>query len=901
MSSSNPNQWNFTDDQGSFEMENPLDGSYLYLPLVNQAGMFSSVTPTFNGDAKADQNSFLLLPTSVEDLHNSRSARNFWVLVDGKVWSVTGGSAQQTADRFLNNEEKTRLKAGLLWQQVTRFHADSGLVAEVTSFVPMTQDKVELMRVVLTNSGDKAVRLVPTAAIPIYGRSADNLRDHHHVTSLLHRTSCVDHGVVVKPTLSFDERGHTHNELRYVVLGAEGDGSDPEGFFPLVEEFIGEGGSLDWPKAVVTNRKPAHSIGEVDAGYASLGGLRFKDLTLEPGKSVTYVLALAILAPEQQVEKLVKEYCSAAGFEKQLQTVKAFWHEKNNLLDFKTSDARLNGWLKWVGIQPILRRWMGNSFLPYHDYGRGGRGWRDLWQDALALLLTEPQDVAGMLLNNFAGVRMDGSNATIIGNRPGEFKADRNNIPRVWMDHGAWPLLTVAQYIDLSGDLDFLLREQTYFKDHLSHRCKQIDPAWKTGSETVLKTAAGQVAKGSLLEHLLVQHLTAWFNVGDHNLLRLEGADWNDALDMAAEKGESVAFSALYAANLRTLSGLCLALASRGVNELTLAKELLHLLRFSLAERVSPQAKQEHLKTYFNSVASSVSGEKEKVSTKELADNLQSMAEALADVIRCQEWVTDNKGNGWFNGYYDNSGHQVDGVGANGVRMTLTGQVFVLMGEVASDEQSVSIVKAADQYLYEDLFKGYRLNNYFGEGTQNLGRAFGFGFGHKENGAMFSHMAVMYANALYKRGLFTEGWKVLSGMYHQSQNFESSHMYPGLPEYFNSRGRGMYPYLTGSASWYLLTLLTEVYGIKGRLGDLVLAPRLNADLGKQVSVGICFAGKNLQIEIQNPQLLSGKDCLVKQVEINGFVRSVFANEVVFNRDEVLTWPVETKLTLTIGR
>ena len=77
--------------------------------------------------------------------------------------------------------------------------------------------------------------------------------------------------------------------------------------------------------------------------------------------------------------------------------------------------------------------------------------------------------------DNFAGVRIDGSNATIVGRQPGGFKADRNNIPRVCMDHGAWPLLTVKPYLDQTGDLGFLPREQTYFKDHVAHRCRQVD------------------------------------------------------------------------------------------------------------------------------------------------------------------------------------------------------------------------------------------------------------------------------------------------------------------------------------------------------------------------------------------------------------------------------------------
>lgn len=49
-----------------------------------------------------------------------------------------------------------------------------------------------------------------------------------------------------------------------------------------------------------------------------------------------------------------------------------------------------------------------------HDYGKGGRGWRDLWQDCLALLIMEPTDVRRMIVNNYGGVRIDGTNATIL-------------------------------------------------------------------------------------------------------------------------------------------------------------------------------------------------------------------------------------------------------------------------------------------------------------------------------------------------------------------------------------------------------------------------------------------------------------------------------------------------------
>jgi cellobiose phosphorylase len=538
------NGWFFVDGESTFQLPNPQHTSYLYFPLINEAGMISSITPTLNGDLKIDQNKFLLLPTSVEDLHNSRSVRNFWLRINNdQVWSVAGNCLHRTTDKFADIAEDVTLTAGLLWHKITREHKGLGLKSVITNFVPSGQDTVELMRVTVKNTGDRKITLMPTAAIPIYGRSADNLRDHRHVTSLLHRTKCIDSGVVVRPTLSFDERGHIENETVYAVLGVEEDGTKPVGFFPDIESFIGEGGTLDWPQAITGDGTQPKPAGTVVKGYEALGGICFDEVVLPPNQEKSFILILSISQGEVDFESLLMRYGSDARFSAELEKTKKYWLGKLSALQFETNDSQFDNWLKWVTLQPILRREIGNSFLPYHDYGRGGRGWRDLWQDILALLLMDHEDVGDMLLGYFAGVRMDGSNATIIGVKTGEFKADRNNIPRVWMDHGLWPLLTTYLYINQSGNLDFLLREQTYFKDRLCFRARQQDSNWDPKNDTLVKNEVGEIYRGSVLEHMLVQHLTAFFNVGEHNNILLEDADWNDALDMANEKGESVDFS----------------------------------------------------------------------------------------------------------------------------------------------------------------------------------------------------------------------------------------------------------------------------------------------------------------------------------------------------------------------
>ena len=136
---------------------------------------------------------------------------------------------------------------------------------------------------------------------------------------------------------------------------------------------------------------------------------------------------------------------------------------------------------------------------------------------------------------------------------------------------------------------------------------------------------------------------------------------------------------------------------------------------------------------------------------------------------------------------------------------------------------------------------------------------FGFAYGEKENGAVFSHMTVMYANALYRRGFAREGYKALQTLADTALDFQTSRIFPGIPEYFNAGGRGMYHYLTGAASWYMLTVITEAFGVRGEKGDLAVAPKLmreQFDRSGTAAIELLFAGKSFRVTMVN---LTGKD------------------------------------------
>ncbi len=841
----------FLDENGTFSLKNPEAVSGLYFPLASEAGLKCAVAPDLAGDSKLDQESFLLEPVSIEDLRNSRSTRNFWCVTEKGCWSAAGVSAEQEAARFTPEQDESVLTAGFLWQSVRRTSKRYGLQAELISFVP-PDENVEILEVRITNRDTAPQNVTGIAAVPIYGRSADNLRDHRNVTSMLHRIQTTECGVQVKPTMSFDEKGHRENRRIYYVCGVSGNGGAPAGFYPTVQEFTGEGGTLLHPRAVYEG-KPARAAGAEINGREAMGGIRFPEVTLGPGEAAVYLVFLGITEDAGDIRRILTAYGTEDRVRAALERAKAYWQNQVNVR-YQTGSEDFDRLMRWVSLQPFLRRIYGCSFLPHHDYGRGGRGWRDLWQDCLSLLLMDPGGVGEMIRANFGGVRMDGTNATIIGEGLGNFIADRNGIARVWMDHALWPLMTARLYIDQTGDLEILRAEVPYFKDPQAMRGTEIDEEWGAAYGSQQRTASGELYTGSILEHLLIQHLTAFYEVGEHNIFRLRGADWNDALDMAPERGESVAFTCAYAGNLRDLAELLRLLEERDPGGMAeLAEELAVLLEPGADCYGSISKKQEILSRYAAKCRHSVTGMRVQVPLSALAKNLTEKADWLMDHIRRQEWITDGE-DGWFNSYYDNHGRPLEGVTEAGPHMMLTGQVFAIMSGTASEDQVQAITRSADRYLYQKEVGGYRLNTDFHELKFDMGRMFGFAYGEKENGAVFSHMTVMYANALYRRGFVREGYKALQTLADAALNFETSRIYPGIPEYFNAEGRGMYHYLTGAASWYLLTVITQGFGVRGENGSLVIAPKLvREQFGETGTAALTlpFADRAFQITLIN--------------------------------------------------
>ena len=871
--------WKFSkENDGSFYVENANHLPVLYFPLMNTAGMKSYVTPELKGDVCKDFHHYLTTPTVTEEIHRTLSSRNFWIKVkDKNPWSATGQSVFQKTHKWNGSNDTYSLSVKIGAFTTIRKQPETQLETTITTFIPEGDDFVELLKISVCNRGEHAQTFNSYYSLPLFGRSADNVRDHRQVTTMFQENFIEDYGVRIKPKIMHDENSHSINHTNYVVLGFDENAAKPENIWVRLHDFIGQSGSLDNPEAIFKNLTPPDlSDSELHAKEA-IAGLKFKERTLQPGEKFEYTILHGITDDLADLNTWKKNYSEVKKVDKILKETLYFWNKKLSSVEVKTGNTHFENWVKWIEYQVKCRQIFGNSFLPDYGYGRGGRGWRDLWQDLLSIFLVDPKSAHEEIVNCFKGIRVDGSNATIIGEHPGEFRADRNNIPRTWSDHGAWPVFVLNFYINQTGDFDILYKEITYWKDKFIDRSKRIDETWESSQGHFQRKADGKTYTASIFEHLLIQQLTAFYNVNNQNVLLLEGADWNDTYDMARENGGSVCFYNFYANNFIVLTEILKEIKATGVTSMPLLEEIIILLDYLPGQyRIDyqdPKAKREHLKQYFESVEHTVSGQKSAVLIDDLIIDLENKSKHISTHILENEIVKTKEGDRFFNGHYDNLENKIGGEKKHGLMMDLTSQVIPIICNIADKEMSAEVYESIKKILKDENSPGIRLTSEFKNIDLNVGRITGFVYGYKEHGSKWVQQNIMLAYGLYKQGLVEQGNEIMLEVYDISNHKTSAQTFPGIPSYFDNQNKGAYAYLTGSSSWFLLTLITEIFGVKGLYGHLHLEPKLSLNYFNDddacAVISTNFSGYKVKVTYVNEKRLEYGKYDIKEVKING--------------------------------
>ncbi len=872
--------WQFTEkDDASFILKNPIKNSRMYLPLCNNK-LKSYLTPEMKGDILLNFYKYLTIPKSTEDLHHSKDGRNFWLNIKDKgVWSCTGVSAENNLRTAMRTDtDEVEIEAGIGWIKTKRINTEYKVKSEMTVFIPSNDDPVELIKLEVTNFGNELIELNSSYAVALYGRTTENLRDHRDVSTLCNRLVPNKYGIILHPIMIHDERRAYQNPTRYCVLGYEGDGTRAAGGFGRMYDYIGENGSMEAPEAVYTN-KPSQKFEEMNlTGEEAVGAIKFDNVRIDPGETHSFIIIEGITEEEHLIEDWVKKYNTSVKFDLTLSETKKFWQDYVDSVKFEFPDKELNKFLKWVNFQPFLRKVFGSSYLPDYGYGTGKRYWRELWQDLLAIIIADPYGTKKDIMNNYNGVKLDGSNATLVGDNPGEF-AHRSGLGRTWSDHGVWPYFTTRLYMDLTGDLDILFEKAFYFKDHITRRGKGTDRSWTADYGLKQKTNSDVVYMGTVLEHLLVQNLTSFYNVGVHNITLLEAGDWDDTMDMARENGETVQFSAFYAANLLGICECLEKLVRSGVKTIEVYEEMLTLFDTLPGQNKIDygdyRQKQGRLQHYYDILDKGLTGNLAELDIQQAIADLKAKAEFAIKLVNEQEYITVDDKFSFYNAYYTDTMERLGGVNASGgINISLTPQAYLMVLGLTGQKRAREIHQSINKFLRND-FGGYILrSDHKDYGLIDImGRGFGLAFKTRENGGQYNHMAVKYMNGLYTNDLVKEGYEVFSTITGFCMNSEVSRIFPGVPASIDSKSaRGSYNYLTGSGSWLIFSIITEMFGVKPNLGDLNIYPKLVRDQfksEKEIKINFIYLEKKITLAIKNQDGLDWGEYKLGRVLFNG--------------------------------
>ena len=872
--------WSFTEkEDASFIMKNPVKNSRMYLPLCNNK-LKSYVTPEMKGDVLLNFYKYLTIPKSTEDLHHSKDGRNFWLnMKDKGVWSCTGTSAENNIKAAMGmDDEEVEIEAGIGWIRLARVCREHGIKADITVYIPSNDDTVELIKLEVTNLSEMPVEFNTFYSVALYGRTTENLRDHRDVSTLCNRLIANPYGVVLHPIMIHDERRAYQNPTKYFVLGYHDTGRRALGGWGRMYDYIGENGSMEAPEAVYSNKTPRRFEDMEMTGEEAVGAVKFDAAILKPGEKKGFIIIEGITDDIREIEQWSGKYNTAEKYDSELEKTKEHWQEYVNAVNFQFPDKNLNKFLKWVNFQPFLRKVFGSSYMPDFGYGTGKRYWRELWQDLLAIIIADPYGTKKDIMNNYNGVKLDGSNATLVGDNPGEF-AHRSGLGRTWSDHGVWPYFTTRLYMDLTGDLDILFEKAPYFKDHITRRGKGTDRFWTHDCGLRQKTREGTEYQGTILEHLLIQNVTSFYNVGRHNITLLEAGDWDDTMDMARKNGETVQFTAFYAANLKGICQCLEKLIQEGHRYIEVIEEML-----TLFDRLPGQEcldysdykqKQGRLQHYYDILDNGLSGRLAKVDIRQLIEDLTVKADFAINLVNSQEFISADNEYSFYNAYYTDTFDMLGGRNkAGGVNISLTPQAYLMVLGVTGRERAREIQRSVNKYLRNE-FGGYMLrSDHQDYGLIDImGRGFGLAFKTRENGGQYNHMAVKYMNGLYTNNLVKEGYDVFKTITGFCMKSEVSRIFPSVPASIDSKSaRGSYNYLTGSGSWLIFSIITEIFGIKPDLGDLNIYPKLVLEqfMGeKEIKVSFVYLERKMELVIRNKESLDWGEYKLGSVRFNG--------------------------------
>jgi N,N'-diacetylchitobiose phosphorylase len=386
----------------------------------------------------------------------------------------------------------------------------SGIKTESTYFVPLGQT-FEYWRLKVTNESDRR-RTLSVFTYCEFTNQWDTFQDQVNLQYSLFiiKGELLESQILriaIQDNLAGDAESVSLDDIaRHMWMALIG--SPLTGFDTSRAAFLGTYGGYHNPEAVEKGR----CTGSQAFGDNACGSMQ-TELGLAPGGSREILVLLGIGDARTSGGKTLAEFGSLERVDRELEKLKAHWHQKLGSLVVETPDVDFNHTVNAWGLYNALVafNWSRSASLVYNGE-RDGLGFRDSVQDVLGVMAAIPEEARERLELMLTGQLSNGGAIPVI--KPFDFHPGQEKPPAdedYRSDDCLWFFNSIPAYTNESGDDGFY---------------RKVLPFADRGEATVLRHLR------RALEFNLERR-------GKHGLPCGLAADWNDCLRLGYH-GESL-------------------------------------------------------------------------------------------------------------------------------------------------------------------------------------------------------------------------------------------------------------------------------------------------------------------------------------------------------------------------
>ena len=241
---------------------------------------------------------------------------------------------------------------------------------------------------------------------------------------------------------------------------------------------------------------------------------------LKPEEEKTLVFVMGCSQSDKENLRLIKQFTDVNNCKKELKSVKEEWHKTLNTVQVKTPDESfdymVNGWYLYQTISARILAKAG-----FYQVS-GAFGYRDQLQDAMNIVLVNPEYTRRQILNNAAHQFEEGDVLHWW------HEVNHFGLRSRYKDDFLWLVYATINYINTTNDYD-VLKEKVPFVlgEKLSDYENEKGMVFSYSEKKV-----------SLLDHCLKSLELSMSSLGKHKIPLMGGGDWNDGMNLVGIKGK---------------------------------------------------------------------------------------------------------------------------------------------------------------------------------------------------------------------------------------------------------------------------------------------------------------------------------------------------------------------------